>query len=76
MSHILGSIDPLLLKPVLVRKAPIMDTTLLNLLQVKPSVPFIRAVNSENTTLDHQSNQINHLDYSTHDRVKTEVAAL
>jgi len=53
-----------------------MDTTLLNLLQVKPSVPFIRAVNSENTTLDHQSNQINHLDYSTHDRVKTEVAAL
>jgi len=53
-----------------------MDTTLLNLSQVKPSVPFIRAVTSENNTLDHQSNQTNCLDYSTHDRVKTDVAAL
>lgn len=53
-----------------------MDTMLLNLTQVKPSVPFIRAVTFENTTLDHQGGQINNLDHSTHDRVKTEVAAL
>lgn len=53
-----------------------MDTTLLCLTQLKPSVPFMGVVALETTSLGHKNNQIDNLDYSTHDRVKTKVTTL